>query len=80
MPPKSKRNSTSKKGAGKTKVTGASRADLTFAPSRCTRWLRAGRYADRIGGSAGVFMAGVLEYLTAEVLPRYLISPMLNPN
>jgi len=27
-----------------------------------------GRYSDRYSKSAGVFMAGVLEYLTAEVL------------
>ena len=67
MPPKTKRNSTSKR-VGKAPVSGASRAELVFAPSRCTRALRRGRYADRIGGSAGVFMAGVLEYLVAEVL------------
>ena len=68
MPPKSTRKS---KIAGKGKaagVSGASRAGLIFAPSRCQRAIKQGRYSDRYGKSAGVFMAGVLEYLTAEVL------------
>lgn len=30
--------------------------------------LQHGRYADRMGGSTPVFMAAVLEYLTAETL------------
>jgi histone H2A len=72
MPPKAKKNSPStrksKPGAGKAAaVSGASRAGLAFAPARATRALREGRYSDRTGASAGVFMAGVLEYLTAEV-------------
>ena len=72
MPPKAKKNSPSarrsKAGPGKAAaVSGASRAGLAFAPARATRALREGRYALRTGASAGVFMAGVLEYLTAEV-------------
>ena len=73
MPPKSKKNSLSarkiKPGKGKAApVSGASRAGLLFAPARATRALREGRFSHRTGASAGVFMAGVLEYLTAEVL------------
>jgi len=29
--------------------------------------MRNGRYAQRLGGSSGAFMAGVLEYLTLEI-------------
>ncbi|KDP41891.1 hypothetical protein JCGZ_26909 [Jatropha curcas] len=32
------------------------------------RYLKKGRYAGRIGVGAGVYMAGVLEYLCAEML------------
>ena len=53
--------------AGK-KVSGQTRAGLIVAPSRCNRLLRSGRYSDRIGASAGVFLAGVIEYLTREIL------------
>jgi histone H2A len=60
------------KGKGRKKaqpsVTGQTKAGLIFAPSRCNRYLKQGRYADRYGSGAGVFMAGVLEYLTCEML------------
>ncbi|TIB68488.1 hypothetical protein E3Q24_03658 [Wallemia mellicola] len=44
------------------------RAGLIFPVGRIERNLREGRYADRIGGGAAVYLAAVLEYLTAEVL------------
>ena len=57
------------KGMAKAKaVTGQQRSGLTFAPSRCNRYLKQGRYSTRYGASAGVFMAGVLQYLAEEVL------------
>ena len=69
--PKSGKNSAakSKKGSVKSKsISGAERSGLILAPARCNRMLRAGRYSDRMGSSAGVFMAGVLQYLCEEIL------------
>jgi histone H2A len=36
--------------------------------STCFRYLKKGKYADRVGGGAPVYLASVLEYLAAEVL------------
>ena len=35
---------------------------------RIARFLKHGRYADRVGAGAPVYLAAVLEYLAAEVL------------
>ncbi|KAG2225259.1 hypothetical protein INT45_001483 [Circinella minor] len=48
--------------------TKSSKAGITFPVGRIDRFLRRGRYALRFGAGAPVFMAAVLEYLTAEVL------------
>lgn len=48
--------------------TRSSRAGLQFPVGRLHRFLREGRYGDRVGAGAPVFMAAVLEYLTVEVL------------
>ena len=45
----------------------SSRAGTVFPVGRLNRMMRKGRYGDRLGGSAGAFMAAVLEYLTAEI-------------
>ena len=79
MPPKQKTGRKSKPTGSRGRVagqsvTGASRAGLIFAPARATRHLREGRYSLRCGPSAGVFMAGVLEYLTSEVLDLSFIE------
>ena len=71
MPSKSGKGSAVKgrgKPKGATQKTGQMRSGLTFAPSRCNRYLREGRYSQRMGASAGVYLAGVLQYLTEEVL------------
>jgi histone H2A len=49
-------------------ITRSSRAGLQFPVGRLARYLRDGRYAERIGAGAPVYMAAVLEYLAAEIL------------
>ena len=46
----------------------SSRAGLLFPVGRVSRFLRKGRYSNRVGGGAPVYLAAVLEYLAAEVL------------
>ena len=46
----------------------SSRAGLSFPVGRIHRNLRDGRYAQRFGAGAPVYLAAVLEYLSAEVL------------
>ena len=48
--------------------TRSSRAGLQFPVGRVHRLLRQGNYAERIGAGAPVYMAAVMEYLTAEIL------------
>ena len=60
-----------KGGRGKTATKSVSRsakAGLQFPVSRIGRYLKKGRYAKRVGGGAPVYLASVLEYLTAEIL------------
>ena len=46
----------------------SSRAGLQFPVGRVHRFLRKGHYANRIGSGAPVYLAAVLEYLSAEIL------------
>nr|ARC95282.1 histone H2A.X.1 [Hydra vulgaris] len=55
------------KNSGKSK-TRSSRAGLQFPVGRIHRFLRKGHYAERIGSGAPVYLAAVLEYLSAEIL------------
>ncbi|XP_073799587.1 histone cluster 1 H2A family member 4 [Danio rerio] len=48
--------------------TRSSRAGLQFPVGRVHRLLRKGNYAQRVGAGAPVYLAAVLEYLTAEIL------------
>ena len=61
-------------GHGKGKAQGtksksrSSRAGLQFPVGRIHRLLRKGNYAERVGAGAPVYLAAVLEYLSAEIL------------
>ncbi|XP_067419664.1 histone H2A type 1-like [Emydura macquarii macquarii] len=50
------------------KTTKSARAGLQFPVGRVHRLLKRGSYAERIGAGAPVYLAAVLEYLTAEIL------------
>lgn len=49
-------------------VTRSVRAGLAFPVGRIDRHLRQGKYAERIGSGAPVFLAAALEYMTAELI------------
>lgn len=49
-------------------VSRSAKAGLQFPVGRVARYLRQQRVASRIGAGAPVYMAAVLEYLTAEIL------------
>ena len=56
-------------GNAKTKAKSRStRAGLQFPVGRIHRYLRKGNYAKRVGSGAPVYLAAVMEYLTAEIL------------
>lgn len=60
-------------GKGKAKntyqyVSRSVRAGVLFPVGRIHRYLRKGKYAKRIGQTAPVYLAGILEYLVAEVM------------
>ena len=58
-----------KSGKARTKAKSrSSRAGLQFPVGRVHRFLRKGNYAQRVGAGAPVYLAAVLEYLTAEIL------------
>ncbi|EKX39068.1 hypothetical protein GUITHDRAFT_47177, partial [Guillardia theta CCMP2712] len=49
-------------------VSRSKKAGLQFPVGRVHRYLKSGKYAERIGAGAPVYLAAVLEYLSAEVL------------
>ncbi|KAF3960622.1 hypothetical protein CMV_014681 [Castanea mollissima] len=55
-------------GAAKKAQSRSSKAGLQFPVGRIARFLKAGKYAERVGAGAPVYLAAVLEYLAAEVL------------
>jgi len=62
-----------KGGRGKTgthakAVSRSQRAGLQFPVGRIARYLKHGKYSERVAAGAPVYLAAVLEYLAAEVL------------
>ena len=53
---------------GKKSQTKSSKAGLQFPVGRISRFLKKGKYASRVGAGAPVYLASILEYLTAEIL------------
>ncbi|KAK9715291.1 hypothetical protein RND81_06G155000 [Saponaria officinalis] len=62
---------TAKGGRGKPKssksVSRSSKAGLQFPVGRIARFHKSGKYAERVGAGAPVYLSAVLEYLAAEV-------------
>ncbi|CAM8993699.1 unnamed protein product [Rhodiola kirilowii] len=54
--------------AAKKATSRSSKAGLQFPVDRIARFLKAGKYAERVGAGAPVYLAAVLEYLAAEGL------------
>jgi histone H2A len=54
--------------AGGKKQSSSAKAGLQFPVARIGRYLKRGKYASRVGAGAPVYLASVLEYLTAEIL------------
>ncbi|KAA8518869.1 hypothetical protein F0562_016357 [Nyssa sinensis] len=67
---KVKKGAGGRKGGGPKKkpVSRSVKAGLQFPVGRIGRYLKKGRYAQRVGTGAPVYLAAVLEYLAAEVL------------
>lgn len=71
MPGKTTTNTSTEAQKGvvtKVKTSKSKKAGLIFPTGRVARLMKQGRYADRYSATAPVFVAAVLEYLTAEVL------------
>ncbi|XP_030476956.1 histone H2A.1 [Syzygium oleosum] len=57
-----------RRGKRKQAVSKSVKAGLQFPVGRIARFLKKGRYAQRTGSGAPIYLAAVLEYLAAEVL------------
>ena len=53
---------------GGKRVTSAQKAGIQFSVSRVARFCKQGKYAERIGAGAPVYLASVLEYVVSEVV------------
>ncbi|XP_040450095.1 histone H2A type 2-like isoform X2 [Falco naumanni] len=70
------------KQGGKTRAKAksrSSRAGLQFPVGRVHRLLRKGNYAERVGAGAPVYLAAVMEYLTAEILELAALQRLKRP-
>ncbi|KAK6140316.1 hypothetical protein DH2020_025953 [Rehmannia glutinosa] len=79
---KLKKGAGGRKGGGPKKkpVSRSVKAGLQFPVGRIGRYLKKGRYAQRVGTGAPVYMAAVLEYLAAEnrIIPRHVLLAVRN--
>lgn len=64
-------------GAAKKATSRSSKAGLQFPVGRIARFLKAGKYAERVGAGAPVYLAAVLEYLAAEVILQFLLIVLI---
>lgn len=65
---KAKKGAGGRRGGEKKKgVSRSVKAGLQFPVGRIARYLKKGRYAQRVGSGAPVYLAAVMEYLAAEV-------------
>jgi histone H2A len=55
-------------GKGGKSTSRSAKAGLQFPVGRIGRFLKKGKYATRVGAGAPVYLAAILEYLTAEIL------------
>ncbi|KAK4759137.1 hypothetical protein SAY87_020438 [Trapa incisa] len=69
-PAKGKKGAGGRRGGGPSKkpVSRSVKAGLQFPVGRIARYLKKGRYSERDGTGAPVYLAAVLEYLAAEVI------------
>ena len=63
-----KGKSSGKTGTTNTNVSKSFRSGIQFPIGRIGKYLKKGRYAPRIGQGAPIYLAAVLEYLSAEIL------------
>ena len=54
--------------AGGKQISRSTKAGLQFPVGSIARYLKTGKYAERVGAGAPVYLSAVLEYLAAEVL------------
>ncbi|KAH7415444.1 hypothetical protein KP509_14G043900 [Ceratopteris richardii] len=54
------------KPVGKKTTSGSSKAGLQFPVGRITRFLKSGKYVERVGAGAPVYLAAVLECMAAD--------------
>ena len=70
-------------GTAKKSTSQSSKAGLQFLVDRIAHFLKTGKYTERVGGGAPVYLAAVLEYLATEVslqLQILLLSFLLKVN
>ncbi|XP_053791584.1 histone H2A-beta, sperm-like [Vidua chalybeata] len=68
MPGRGKKQALAGSPGSASKKYKSAKAGLQFPVGRVHRLLRRGKYANRIGSGAAIYLAAVMEYVTAEVL------------